>query len=458
MKNFLTNIWQGFHLALFLKTDLSQFRFGSWQAAFLMLLLSTITVAIEYLSASPDAYFNRYAIPEHLLGWSLAFTGFFLIGQYLGRENTGRFIVVALSGLIPYTIITGIYAAFSEKEELFSGANQDLFFTHFLGVYGLWLFFLALFIWEATIIYRSSRMTFNAAKVKAWAVSILYLIFLYATFFSLTTQAKLFWSPSGDYETESNYLDINIEDVYYLQPTLVSQAIENIETRREENTNVFLITFASYGYQNVFKKEVTFVKNAISERYDTKNRAISLINHSSTITELPLANKPNMRQAIAGVKKKMSDNDVLFLYLTSHGSKNAELSASFWPINPNAMDAIALREILDESQVKWRIIVVSACYSGSFIEALKNEHSLIITASSAENTSFGCSNDRELTYFAEALFDYAWPRSNSILEAFELAKTWVTEKEISEGKTPSEPQIYIGEQVGEMLKNIDDGR
>ena len=59
--------------------------------------------------------------------------------------------------------------------------------------------------------------------------------------------------------------------------------------------------------------------------------------------------------------------------------------------------------ILDESHIRWRVIIVSACYSGIFIPVLKNDSTLIMTAADSRHSSFGCDDTRDLTYFGEAL-------------------------------------------------------
>jgi hypothetical protein len=63
------------------------------------------------------------------------------------------------------------------------------------------------------------------------------------------------------------------------------------------------------------------------------------------------------------------------------------------------------------------VIVISACYSGSFIPALQSPETLIITASAADKTSFGC-NEADYTYFGRAFFDLAMREQSSMKKAF----------------------------------------
>lgn len=116
--------------------------------------------------------------------------------------------------------------------------------------------------------------------------------------------------------------------------------------------------------------------------------------------------------------------------------------------------AADIKTALDESGIDWRIIIVSACYSGSFIHPLKDESSLIATAARADRRSFGCTDDRDLTYFGEALFRDALPKSTTLREALWLARVLVSEKEDAEGLEASEPKIYVGGAMYAKLEQI----
>ena len=87
---------------------------------------------------------------------------------------------------------------------------------------------------------------------------------------------------------------------------------------------------------------------------------------------------------------------MLVLFLTSHGSQDGlEVQNGSLPLAQLA--PADLRELLDASAIRWRIIIVSACYAGVFFDELKTETTLIVTAADAEHTSFGCEEDRDLT-------------------------------------------------------------
>jgi len=97
------------------------------------------------------------------------------------------------------------------------------------------------------------------------------------------------------------------------------------------------------------------------------------------------------------------------------------------------------------------VIVVSACYSGGYVEPLKTDDSLVITASAADRTSFGCGDDVDYTYFGEAYFVDALKKTDSFIDAFAIAKQVVTAREAKQGFAPSQPQIFVGKRIAATL-------
>jgi hypothetical protein len=111
--------------------------------------------------------------------------------------------------------------------------------------------------------------------------------------------------------------------------------------------------------------------------------------------------------------------------------------------------------MLDEAGIQNRVIVVSACYSGGFVEPLKTDSSLIMTAAAADRSSFGCSSEENFTYFGRAYFDEALRSTNSFVEAFRIAAPRIAQRESRQGFLPSEPQIFIGPQIRPILERFE---
>jgi hypothetical protein len=164
----------------------------------------------------------------------------------------------------------------------------------------------------------------------------------------------------------------------------------------------------------------------------------------------------NLRLTLSEIGDKIDrKQDVVMLYLTSHGTRDHKLAVEFPPLQLDALAPATLKEMLDTAGIKWRIIVVSACYSGGFIEPLKDDYTLIITASAADRTSFGCGSASEATYFGDALFQHALRFEDSFVKAFEQAKERVVQRERAEKRDPSNPQIFIGDDMAAKLPKLE---
>jgi len=146
--------------------------------------------------------------------------------------------------------------------------------------------------------------------------------------------------------------------------------------------------------------------------------------------------------------------DVLFLAISSHGSEDPAIAVSNSQFPLQSLTPEELAQALQDAGIEWRVIVISACYAGGFIGALRDPKTVIITAAAADRTSFGCSNDSELTYFGEAFYGQALPRARSLRDAFDAAKTAVAERESREHVTASDPQAYFGEEIEAKLARM----
>jgi hypothetical protein len=110
--------------------------------------------------------------------------------------------------------------------------------------------------------------------------------------------------------------------------------------------------------------------------------------------------------------------------------------------------------------MRWKVIIVNACYSGGFVDALRDDSTMVMTSARADRTSFGCGADSDITYFGKAFLDDALNKTTSLREAFDLARASVDEWESagadhSEGKAieHSEPQIASSRSIEAKLSN-----
>ena len=267
-----------------------------------------------------------------------------------------------------------------------------------------------------------------------------------------------FWYENYVYEDEAEETEsepIDAEKVFYSQFDLLDLALQPISPGIMGIDDLFFVGFGSYASQDVFMKEVGHIQTVADTRLGTHNRSVALINNAKTLNDIPLASATNLDLTLRHLGKLMNiEEDVLFLYLTSHGSKQHELSVEMQPLGLNDITPQDLKKQLDDSGIRWRIILVSACYSGGFIEPLKDENSIILTAAAHDKTSFGCSNKNEYTYFGEALFKDLPAGPYQFISSFEQAITSIQQREEDEGLEPSQPQLYVGTMMKDKLDRL----
>ncbi len=198
----------------------------------------------------------------------------------------------------------------------------------------------------------------------------------------------------------------------------------------------------------MFRNEVEYAAKLFAERLGAGPRVLSLLNNPQTVEATPLASRTNLALALKAFGRRMNlDEDVLLLFMTTHGYEDHRLHVALDPLPLNPIAPEDLREMLDDAGIRWRILIVSACYSGGFLPALADEHTLVITAARADRTSFGCGVDSDFTYFGRALLIEALNETLDWEQAFALAQAKVTARESAEDLEASEPQIAMGEAL-----------
>jgi hypothetical protein len=253
-------------------------------------------------------------------------------------------------------------------------------------------------------------------------------------------------------ESDEGREALDNEDVFYAQPRLLERELAALKPSAKRAIGMYFVGAAGYADQDVFMNEVLFVSELFKNRFATDGHSVVLINNPKTAAERPIASATSLALAFKRIAAVMDSNkDVLFLYLSSHGSPDHKFALDFGAMQFNDLDPQRLRQILDESGIRRRVIVVSACYSGAFIDALKNPDTLVITASAADKNSFGCSNEADFTYFGKAYFDDALGKTDSFIDAFALARPLIAAREKKEHFDPSDPRISVGARIRPVL-------
>ncbi|AZE80761.1 C13 family peptidase [Pseudomonas synxantha] len=209
---------------------------------------------------------------------------------------------------------------------------------------------------------------------------------------------------------------------------------------------LYTLALAGDGKQSVFLREADYVSNMLATRFGARGQ-VRLVNHRDHIADRPLATRESLRRAVQTLAERTGPEDLIFIYMTSHGTHEHELVLDQPRMELADLPADELAAVLAPLKNRDKIIVISACYSGGFIPALKDERTLIMTASRADRVSFGCSEEADFTYFGDALFAQAFNQTDDLQHAFKLAQLHVAEREQADNFEASEPQIWAPKGV-----------
>jgi len=204
---------------------------------------------------------------------------------------------------------------------------------------------------------------------------------------------------------------------------------------------LYSLVVAGDGQQSVFLREADYVSNMLKVRFGARGQ-VTLVNHRDHMASRPMATRENLTRAAHTLAERSGPEDLVFIYLTSHGSHDHQLVLDQPRLQLADLSADELASALAPLKERDKVIVISACYSGGYIAPLKDDRTVIMTAARADRVSFGCSEEADFTYFGDALFAEALNQTDDLKQAFELARASVAERERKEGFEASEPQLW----------------
>ena len=223
----------------------------------------------------------------------------------------------------------------------------------------------------------------------------------------------------------------------------VVTAIATAPAERAPKTAV--VSFGLSGEQGVFRSEATGAASIVAGRFGADPvivRFNTRKNGDATIEALAATLETTGR-------RMEPSTDVLFLILTSHGSRDGlEVAAGR---SRTTLTPSKLKDMLDRTGVQHKVVIISACYSGVFIPHLATADTIVITAADADHPSFGCKDRAKWTFFGDAFFNAALRQSATLRDAFMVARSLILKREQRNGFEPSHPQMAGGANVEPLL-------
>lgn len=225
--------------------------------------------------------------------------------------------------------------------------------------------------------------------------------------------------------------------------------IQAADKQRAEKTEgqIIFAGFAMNSTSKAFRSDVISAEKFV-QSIDPNAIIFKLDNPAWGQTAVwPYATTENIGQVLAKVAALARPQDKVVILMSTHGNVDV-LSINFSEKYYPHIDSKWMNQSLAGLRGKPTLLLISACYSGSFIAPLAGPSRIILTASAKDRSSFGCQFQSTNTYFIDALINQPTSLDLSIVQLMDAAKLEVDKKEKEQKLSPpSQPQIAVGRAV-----------
>jgi len=405
-----------------------------------LLLVSLVSVLVERmaygdfsLAFSPLGWFWGWIHllpPLALVWWTFALT----TRGVAHAQPVVAWVLLSQWALVFPVLLLGLWTAL--------GAHGGLSDT-WQATSAAWIIYGLFLAWVLIVLWRITQALHRWRWVQlALAMAVTALLPLQSHWLNTST-----WTVVGTDEAQEPVLTLS-QEVFLQQEALLQASLDPLPSSDgAQEIRVFGLVYAPYA-QGVFLRESAMIADRMESRLGASGRVVRLLNHASTTDTVPWATPLNLQRTIQALGQRMDrERDILVLYLTAHGGEDHRLASSHWPLQVEDLTATQVRQWLDEAGIRFRAVVVSACYSGGWIDPLRGDSTLVMTAADKDRTSYGCGSDSDLTFFGKAVFHEKLLTTDSLEDAFAAAVPLIQAREVEAGKDDgfSNPQIAVGE-------------
>ena len=234
----------------------------------------------------------------------------------------------------------------------------------------------------------------------------------------------------------------------YTESSRLQSVLSSLAPQRPGVRDVYLLVVGGDGSEAVFAREVDWVAERLGSVFDLNRRQVRLINGGSD--DLPLATRTSVREALQALDALLDpQEDLLMVHLVSHGSKEGALLLDDRNLKLNDLSVADGKQWLNGLQAKHQWLVVSACYSGKWVDALASPQRVVFASAASDRTSFGCGDDSDRTWFSKALYGEDMVAGIADPQAWFAAAnekvSGMEEEQGIEGDAHSMPQKAVGE-------------
>jgi hypothetical protein len=233
------------------------------------------------------------------------------------------------------------------------------------------------------------------------------------------------------------------------------EAVAALQPQRPGTVDAYVVV-AALDTAPVFEREAREAGRVLARRFDAQGRTLVLAEDEGADRGDAAATPERLATALRRIATVMDPKeDVLVLYTTSHGSPQAGLNFRDPARGTAVITPVQLAAMLNRPGIKNRLVILQACFAGQFVPALASPSSVVATAASDMNSSFGCTAGNDWTFFGYALIDLAMRKPDTFVRQFRRAFVTILEWEQQLGIEPSNPQISVGPDTAGWLAVLD---
>lgn len=430
------NLAAGLRLALFLPVRRLAFRADVPQLLALLVVSALVDIAADAMRYGGSGVFSWYGLGSEVgSGGILLLSAAVLALVHRDRSLTLAIPVIALAAFPLLQIANGLPWASMGVPAAWVGPVEDAVLVWILAT-------LVRIAWVA-FEYRGSRRLVHSALAGVLLAAPIF-------FSSWFMPVEPWFAPVGSGVADPNLPNPASEPVLTEQARILDDALADLDDGRPGVTDLYFVGFAGDPAVPAFRSDVNAARAVMDERWDTGGRSIALVNDPRTLLANPIATLSNLRDTLAEIGAAMdADEDIAMVYLAAGRGADGSLVARLPPLELVPISAADLRRAFDDADIRYRVIVVSACDAGDFIDELADDDTAVVVASRGSGSGDDCGANGASAAFGEAFFGEGMHRADRIDEAFERARKILAER------APSlDPAIRIGPGIAARLADL----
>ena len=432
------NLAAGLRLALFMPVERVAFHISAGQLVLIVLVSAAIDIDADWFRAAQDARFSILGLHAEIFALGLLALTSAIIA--IVRRDTELYLALPIVVLASFPLLQVVHALPDLSQVLPTTARRTKA-----------IFDYAMLGWMLAVAMRSVYVCLDPARPRrrAWSVAGGVLLIAPIWFAPLLGPLDPWWREFDAPPAGGDAISPASEAVLAAQEFILDRALDSLDDERPGVTDLYFVGFAPDARRAGFVADVDTAQRAMDERWNTNGRSVTLVNSPLTVAERPFATITHLRKVLLEIGDVIdADEDIVMIYLTGSSDAEHALNAVNPPLDLVKLSAQGLRQLLDAAGIRWRIVVVSTCNAGAWVDVLKDDETVVIASSAADVRGRNCEGGIGLSAFGEAFFGEGMRRHDELPLAFEVARKGLA------ARHAAEPVMAIGPAIAEHLKGL----